>query len=176
MSVTFITPRNRLLELLGRRPPAQIPQDMEARAAGAADEMSDSFARELDAQIELIYALADVSNGDMPDNLDEIYARAHELRGLCGSFGREVVGKVANALCTYVEDAREMGRTPRANILWLHAAALKRAAWDADAAQAIGTYLIDSLCVLRKKELEQACPSGCDCGLMPGSGADPQET
>ena len=180
MSATYFSPPNRLLELLGTYPPARIPDKMETRAADAVTEVGETFSAELQAQIELIYVLADASHGDMPQNLDEIYARAHELRGLCGSFGHEVVGRVANALCTYVEEARTIGRMPRVNILWLHAAALKRAASDEHAAQAIGTYLIDSLIVLREKELDQARPDRNDGDLhdriVAENGPDWQET
>lgn len=162
MTDSLIHPPNRLLQLLGDLPPARIPAEMEQRAQTATEEISGGFEPEMLGQIEIIYALADAADSDVQARLDEIYARTHELRGLCGSLGHRVVGEVAQALCAYVEEAREAGRTPRANIVWLHAAALKRAAVDAEAADAISNYLVDSLEMLRHKEMtrpEQA-PAG----------------
>jgi len=173
MKPKFFSPGNRLISLVGGALPAVLPAEVQRRAEEATARVAVGFTAELGNEIERIYLLADAAGSDMPARLEEIYARAHELRGLCGSLGHDVIGRVAEALCTYVEDAREMDRTPRANIVWLHAAALKRAHDDTDAAKAISSYLIGSLCKLRRKELDQACPPVCTCeGPPSGPAAD----
>ncbi len=38
--------------------------------------------------------------------IDELYQDAHDLRGLAGTFDRVALGRVADALCVYIEGAR----------------------------------------------------------------------
>lgn len=48
---------------------------------------------------------------------DRIYAMAHEFRGLAGSFQRKPQGKIADALCRYIDAARDINRSPDMDVL-----------------------------------------------------------
>jgi hypothetical protein len=48
---------------------------------------------------------------------EEIYLTAHEFRGLAGSFQRKPQGKIADALCRYVDAARDNGHTPDTSVV-----------------------------------------------------------
>jgi hypothetical protein len=45
-------------------------------------------------------------------DVDQIYKDSHELRGLAGTFDRVGLGRVANALCIYIDAARQADEKP----------------------------------------------------------------
>ena len=48
---------------------------------------------------------------------EEIYQMAHEFRCIAGSFQRKSQGKIADALCRYVDAARDAGHNPDASVV-----------------------------------------------------------
>lgn len=52
-----------------------------------------------------------------PATSDEVYLTAHEFRGVAGSFQRKPQGKIADALCRYVDAARDVGQAPDAGVV-----------------------------------------------------------
>lgn len=163
MSVEFIKASNRLARLVGGKMPSRLPSDMASRAASASVAAVDDALVGIGDAVEQLWFLVD-GNGEQTDaHIDDIYFRAHDLRGLCGTCGETILAGVADALCTYIEEIRAAGLTPRSNIIWLHASSLRRAAQQGHENEALGQYLIESLCALRKKELDAACPTTCNC-------------
>ncbi|MEO0962138.1 MAG: hypothetical protein AAFY01_06905 [Pseudomonadota bacterium] len=167
MSVEIIKPSNRLARLVGGKMPGRLTTNMADRVAKAtAAAISDAQIGIRDA-VEQLWFKVDGHSEYSDAHLEEIYFHAHDLRGLCGSCGNMVQAGIADALCTYVEEIRSAGLSPRANVIWLHASSMRRATQDGGENAALGQYLIDSLCALRKKELDAACPTSCACDFMP---------
>ncbi len=166
MPVEFIKPSNRLARLVGGKMPRHLPADMASRAADASVTALDEALIGIHDAIDQLWAMVDGQGEYAADHIDDIYFRAHDLRGLCGTCDETVLAGVTDALCSYIEDVRAAGLTPRANIIWLHASSLRRASQDDGANAALGQYLIESLCALRKKELDAACPKSCSCDFM----------
>lgn len=163
MSVEIIKPSNRLARLVGGKMPSRLTATMANRVAKATtDAISDAQIGIRDA-VEQLWIKVDGHSEYSDAHLNDIYFHAHDLRGLCGSCGDMVEAGIADALCTYIEDVRAAGLEPRANIIWLHASSLRRAAQDGGENEALGQYLIESLCALRKKELDAACATSCAC-------------
>lgn len=156
MPVEFIKPSNRLARLVGGKMPSRLSTNMANRVANAtAAAISDAQIGIRDA-VEQLWFQVDGHNDYSDTDLNDIYFQAHDLRGLCGSCGETVQAGIADALCTYIEDIQTAGLAPRANIIWLHASSLHRASQDGGENEALGQYLIESLCALRKKELDAA--------------------
>lgn len=153
MSVEFIKPSNRLARLVGGKMPNRLSANMANRVANAtAAAINDAQIGIRDA-VEQLWFRVDGHNEYSDSDLNDIYFQAHDLRGLCGSCEETVQAGIADALCTYIEEIRTAGLAPRANIIWLHASSLRRASQDGGQNEALGQYLIESLCALRKKEL-----------------------
>ncbi|MEP0069381.1 hypothetical protein [Pyruvatibacter sp.] len=153
MSVEFIKPSNRLAQLVGGKMPSRLTTSMANRVANAtAAAISDAQIGIRDA-VEQLWFKVDGHSEYSDAHLNDIYFHAHDLRGLCGTCGETVQAGIADALCTYIEEVQTAGLTPRANVIWLHASSLRRAAQDGGENEALGQYLIESLCALRKKEL-----------------------
>jgi len=169
MTAEFIKPDNRLKLMVGDNLPAEIPGDINRAATEAIAEATITSATiAIGDEIDRLWQLVDNNDPGQLLDVDRIFFIAHDLRGLCPTLGQPIAGSIADALCTYIESAREAGFVPRANTIWLHVSSLKRAAEEKQAADTLGRYLIDSLCALRHKELSQACPGYCDCDYRPG--------
>lgn len=166
MPVEFIKPSTRLARLVGGRMPNHLPADMASRAANASVAAVDEALIGIRQAVDQLWIMVDGQGEYAADHIDDIYFKAHDLRGLCGTCGETVLAGVADALCSYIEDVRAAGLTPRANIVWLHASSLRRASQDDGSNAALGQYLIESLCALRKKELDAACSQNCSCDFM----------
>jgi hypothetical protein len=166
MPVEFIKPSNRLARLVGGKMPRHLPAEMASKAATASVAAVDEALIGIREAVDQLWLKVDGQGEYAADHIDDIYFRAHDLRGLCGTCGETVLAGVADALCSYIEDVRAAGLIPRANIVWLHASSLRRASQDDGANAVLGQYLIESLCALRKKELDAACPKNCSCDFM----------
>lgn len=98
MQAIRMAPDRRLKQKVGESSPAD-----DLRAIAELETGLDGFGNEFAAILE--DWLRDMKAClDKPDNdcLDSLYARAHELRGMAGSFGYPELGQLANSLCRYL--------------------------------------------------------------------------
>ncbi|MGD1933004.1 MAG: hypothetical protein ACFB0Z_00590 [Candidatus Phaeomarinobacter sp.] len=165
MTVEFLRPDRRLEQLVGNTMPKQMPKAFADRTAAACRQAIDAAHDGMLEEIAALWCLVDDSGDRTQKQLDEIYFKSHDLRGLCGTMEETILAGIADALCSYIEESRTLNLTPRSNIIWLHASSLLRASQEEDTTNALGQYLIESLCALRKKELEISCPDGCNCSF-----------
>ena len=77
-----------------------------------------------DSALELLASSFDVLRARFLETLksststcEEIYLAAHEFRGIAGSFNRKPQGRIADALCRYVDAARDGGHTPDTSVV-----------------------------------------------------------
>jgi len=169
MSAKFIKADHRLERLLGGSPPPDLPARVSRAADKAVAEVVANSSGDILVLIEDLWQLVDNDTPGQLLDMDQIFLLGHDLRGLCATIGHPVAGAIADALCTYIEDARAIEYTPRSNTVWLHISSLKRAVEEKQSADILGRYLIDSLCALRHKELSQKCPEYCSCDFRPSS-------
>lgn len=66
-----------------------------------------------------------------PDFIGALFQRAHDLRGVAGSFGLASLGEIADAMCLYLDDLPE-GRSANAPLLSSLVRALEAALRPAD--------------------------------------------
>lgn len=165
MTVEFTKPDMRLERLVGGRMPKEMPKALAHHAETASKQAKEDAHTGMLEQIEQLWQLVDATSEETQSRVDEIYFKAHDLRGLCSTVEELVLSGIADALCSYIEETRDLDLTPRSNIIWLHVSSLMRAAQDHDNTSILGQYLIESLCALRKKELEIACPENCSCSF-----------
>lgn len=167
MSTSFIKADQRLQRLVGT-PPKTLPHEVGQRAEAAIAGMSDEADIAIREQIDRLWQMVESNDALDETRIDQVFFIAHDLRGLCASVGHSTPGLIADALCTYIDEVREAGFQPRSNILWLHVSSLKRAT-EEETTNALGQYLIESLCALRKKELKANCAKDCTCSHRPQS-------
>ncbi len=93
---------------------------------------------------------------------EDIYAVSHEFRGLAGSFQRKPQGKIADALCRYVDAARDANLPPDASVV----AILKNALLACETVSATDPYssekISEAACdaVFRKiEDIKKRCES-----------------
>lgn len=86
-------------------------------------------------------------------DLDELFAQAHEIRGLAATAGFDVAGKMANGLCLYI-DALDGAAPDRATIR-LHVEAIERVVSGEDAG-AIANVVAEELTALVIRKLGEA--------------------
>jgi len=167
MTIEFTKPNRRLERLVGGTLPQYMPNDLAIKTAAAVEGAKDAAHEGMLQEIEALWTLVDGNAEQTPQHVEDIYFRAHDLRGLCSTVGEKMLAGIAEALCTYIDETQSRKLTPRSNIIWLHASSLMRAAQDKDTSEALGQYLIESLCALRKKELDAPCPKDCNCSMSP---------
>jgi len=167
MTIEFTKPNRRLERLVGGTLPQYMPNSLAIKTAAAVEGALDTARDGMLAEIDALWTLVDSNAEQTTQHVEAIYFRAHDLRGLCSTVGDKILAGIAEALCTYIEETKSRKLTPRANIIWLHASSLMRAAQDKDTSEALGQYLIESLCALRKKELDVPCPPDCECSTSP---------
>lgn len=171
MTIEFTKPNRRLEQLVGGPMPQNMPSDLAIKTAAAVEGAIDAAHQGMLEEIEALWSLVDGNAEQTTQDVEEIYFRAHDLRGLCSTVGDKILAGIAEALCTYIDETNARKLTPRSNIIWLHASSLMRAAQDKDTSEALGQYLIESLCALRKKELDAPCPKDCNCSMSPDTEA-----
>lgn len=86
-------------------------------------------------------------------DLDELFAHAHEIRGLAATAGFDVAGKMANGLCLYI-DALD-GAVPDRVTVRLHVEAIERVVRGEDAG-AIANVVAEELTALVIRKLGEA--------------------
>ena len=85
---------------------------------------------------------------------DDIYNVSHEFRGLAGSFQRKPQGRIADALCRYMDAARDVDLTPDPGVV----AILKNALLACETVSAADPYacekISDAACEAVLKKIE----------------------
>ncbi len=166
-TLTWFSPDSSLLKKTGGGLPKLLPEGNGLAANRAIQAMADELADEMTARIAHITAVAEQARLDPRTDIRSIYRDAHELRGICGSFGWAIVGNIANALCNYIDEAALRREGPRTNTLWLYAATLKRFSQRDHPETAASNMAMHSLCGLYHKDLRIRCPVGCSCDFRP---------
>lgn len=96
----------------------------------AVETMSGAYAKTLKTEIRaMMNAHAEWEEGDST-KIHHVYAIAHEIRGLAGTFARPMTGRVANQLCLYLEALPELTRAEE-GVVRLHVDAMHAAATGA---------------------------------------------
>lgn len=61
----------------------------------------------LSAQVSMLQVLVDTACEGDADARSRLYALAHDMRGLAGTFGFSITGRFADSLCGYLEQCNE---------------------------------------------------------------------
>jgi hypothetical protein len=83
-----------------------------------------AYSDALGAQIASLLPLIDPASECAGDARSRLYAVAHDVRGLAGTFGMPIVGNFARSLCGYMENRTELDST----IVRFHVEAMRDAA------------------------------------------------
>lgn len=102
--------------------------------------------------VVLDYVAALERAGKLGDN-GEIYAQAHEIRGLAEMVGLVAAGRIANKLCLYIDTCFRRGQTPDRTVVTLHIDAVGRAARATDEATRHGDTIVTQLEALASYKL-----------------------
>jgi len=88
-------------------------------------------------------------------NHGEVFAQAHEIRGLAGCAGLVATGRIANTLCKYLDALSRAGAAPEQSVVALHLDAIARAAHAEDEATRLGDTVANELAALVDKKLAE---------------------
>lgn len=107
----------------------RIDDDAVARAEAALAAMSVNFEEWLKAEItKLSGAMAAVQgDGRSDSNMETLYHRAHDLKGLGATYGYPIISQIAGTLCRLIDNP-EKRRTSPLLLIELHVEAIKAAA------------------------------------------------
>lgn len=67
-------------------------------------DLETKYAESLKSQVAMLQILVEPSCKGDPDARRRLYALAHDMRGLAGTFGHAIVGQFADSLCRYIEN------------------------------------------------------------------------
>jgi len=87
---------------------------------------------------------------------DGLYAEAHEIRGLAETVGLVAAGRIANGLCSYLDEARRRGLAADTALLKLYVEAAVRATRATDDATRLGDKVALELAALAMRRLAEA--------------------
>ena len=111
---------------LGAIDPAAI-----AKAEAALKSLSGNFAQWLNDEITKLEAARQTvrAEGITHENMESLYLRAHDLKGLGATYGFPLITRVAGLLCRLIDDKSKRHEAPMA-LLDAHIHAIKAAARD----------------------------------------------
>jgi hypothetical protein len=89
-------------------------------------ELSAKYAETLSAQIDQLPPLIGRACAGIAEARGQLYAIAHDVRGLAGTFGHPIVGSFAKSLCGYMETRSNLDTT----IVGFHVEAMRDALDD----------------------------------------------
>ncbi|MDZ4380133.1 MAG: hypothetical protein U0942_02195 [Parvibaculum sp.] len=69
-------------------------------------DLETKYAESLKSQVAMLQILVEPACKGDPDARRRLYALAHDMRGLAGTFGHAIVGQFADSLCRYIENLR----------------------------------------------------------------------
>lgn len=111
---------------LGAIDPAAI-----AKAEAALKSLSGNFTQWLNDEITKLEASRQVVRTDGPsaDNMESLYLRAHDLKGLGATYGFPLITRIAGLLCRLIDDKAKRLQAPM-SLVDAHIDAIKAAARD----------------------------------------------
>jgi hypothetical protein len=111
---------------LGAIDPAAI-----AKAEAALKSLSGNFTQWLNDEIAKLEAARQVvrAEGPGPENMESLYLRAHDLKGLGATYGFPLITRIAGLLCRLIDDKVKRLQAPMA-LIDAHIDAIKAAARD----------------------------------------------
>jgi chemotaxis protein histidine kinase CheA len=111
---------------LGAIDPAAI-----AKAEAALKSLAGNFTQWLSDEItKLDAARAQVrASGTTPENMENLYLRAHDLKGLGTTYGFQLITRIAGSLCRMIDDKDKRGSAPM-ELVDAHVDAIKAAVRD----------------------------------------------
>jgi hypothetical protein len=111
---------------LGAIDPAAI-----AKAEAALKSLSGNFAQWLGDEIAKLERARQTvrSEGPSPENMESLYLRAHDLKGLGATYGFPLITRIAGLLCRLIDDKAKRLQAPRP-LIDAHIDAIKAAARD----------------------------------------------
>lgn len=69
-------------------------------------ELETQYADALKSQVAMLQVLVEPACKGDADARHRLYALAHDMRGLAGTFGHPVIGQFADSLCRYIEQSQ----------------------------------------------------------------------
>lgn len=90
-------------------------------------------------------------------DLEDVFAEAHEIRGLAQTGGLTASGIIADRLCLYLHMARALGKIDH-GLVGLHVGAIARAAHASDEATRLGSAVAEELAALTARKLGSTPP------------------
>ena len=140
-------PSSTLRDKVGGRVTGLDP-DMLARAEAALKSLSGQFSQWLNDEIvKLDAARAEVgAKGLNPETCDGLYMRAHDLKGLGGTYEFPIITRLAGSLCTLLDDEQKRSNAPL-YLVDAHINAIKAAVRDnvRDDSNPVGRALAEAL-------------------------------
>ena len=111
---------------LGAIDPAAI-----ARAEAALKSLSGNFAQWLNDEITKLEGARQTvrAEGITPENMESLYLRAHDLKGLGATYGFPLITRIAGLLCRLIDDKSKRHASPM-GLVDAHINAIKAAARD----------------------------------------------
>ena len=106
--------------------------------------LESKYAEALSTQVTRLMDLTEpAANGDARAASD-LYAIAHDIRGLAGTFGRPLIGRFANLLCTYIEGHDSIGPLEN-SIIRFHVEAIREALKNPDSDPSLASETLRAL-------------------------------
>ncbi len=146
-AVETIQPSNSLRDKVGGRLAALDPSVL-AKAEAALQSLSGQFSQWLDDEIvKLEAARAEIqAKGLTVQTTEALYMRAHDLKGLGGTYEFPLVTRLAGSLCKLLDDDDKRGNAPM-YLVDAHIGAIKAAVRDnvRDDSNPVGRALAEAL-------------------------------
>ena len=106
--------------------------------------LESKYAEALSTQVTRLMELSEpATNGDTRAASD-LYSIAHDIRGLAGTFGRPLIGRFANLLCTYIEGHDSIGPLEN-SIIRFHVEAIREALKNPDSDPSLASETLRAL-------------------------------
>ena len=125
-----------------------IDPAMIAKAEAAMKSLASNFSQWLNDEItKLESARATIqAEGPSPENMESLYLRAHDLKGLGATYGFPLVSRIGGLLCRLIEDKTQRLQAPMA-LVDAHIMAIKAAVRDNITSEdhPVGTILVQEL-------------------------------
>jgi chemotaxis protein histidine kinase CheA len=119
-----------------------------AKAEAALKSLSGNFAQWLQDEIAKLEAARQQvhAQGASHDNMESLYLRAHDLKGLGGTYGFPLITRIAGSLCRLIDDKDRRPTAPM-NLVDAHIDAIKAAVRDDIKAEdhPVGRVLVQEL-------------------------------
>ncbi len=102
-----------------------------AKAEAALQSLSGNFAQWLNDEIAKLESARQVvrADGPTPENMESLYLRAHDLKGLGATYGFPLITRIAGLLCRLIDDKSKRLEAPLP-LVDAHIDAIKAAARD----------------------------------------------